>query len=247
MKIELTFSPNDVQRVRDVVKQMADHPDVIRRQKRNVERQGISLSHSVIWKTHIGCLVTTQQKSGKGSAVDKFLESTSPLLSLNRCEAEKDLVKFAETELTIGKIWRAKVISKQIQSNMKLFKGGGWRDLESILSRLKEKPQPKKVERQCADQVAQALDGLGPKQSRNFLQWLGLTQYEIPIDSRITKWLKRLGKKDSLPLLSSAALGESEYYCCVMDKLQDLCQSAGVLPCIFDAAVFVSADRSEKM
>ena len=33
--------------------------------------------------------------------------------------------------------------------------------------------------------MSERLAGFGPKQARNLLQGLGLTRYEIPIDSRI--------------------------------------------------------------
>lgn len=35
--------------------------------------------------------------------------------------------------------------------------------------------------------------GIGPKQSRNFIQWVGLSRYEVPLDSRVLKKLKELG------------------------------------------------------
>jgi hypothetical protein len=111
------------------------------------------------------------------------------------------------------------------------------------LSPFKETPQPKETERICATGVDKLLKGFGPKQSRNLLQWLGLTQHEIPIDSRVIKWLRGLGKSDSLHLLSSTALGEAGYYCCIMDTIQALCGEAEVLPCIFDASVFASFEK----
>ena len=40
-----------------------------------------------------------------------------------------------------------------------------------------------------ADYIDDTFEGFGPKQSRNLLQELGLTRFEIPIDSRVTNWL----------------------------------------------------------
>jgi len=45
-----------------------------------------------------------------------------------------------------------------------------------------------KIEREACI-LLQELKGIGPKQSRNLRQALGLLRYEIPIDSRIVKWL----------------------------------------------------------
>lgn len=91
-----------------------------------------------------------------------------------------------------------------------------------------------------AHQVAETLKGIGLKQSRNLLQSLGATRYEIPIDSRITGWLNRIGCS---PKIGSTALGDHAFYDLAMDGLVEICDRAGVFPCLFDAAVFASADR----
>lgn len=83
---------------------------------------------------------------------------------------------------------------------------------------------------------------IGSKQSRNILQILGLTRYEIPLDSRITKWLN---SNLDLPYhVSGNGLRNAEYYHFIMDLVQDACTTAEVLPCIFDAAVFSSYDTN---
>ena len=92
-----------------------------------------------------------------------------------------------------------------------------------------------------AEFLADRIMGLGPKQSRNVLQFLGLTRYEIPIDSRVTGWLNEFG----FPVrLSAQALSDPNYYCFVSDGLQVLCEEAGVVPCVLDAAVFSSYDAA---
>ena len=81
--------------------------------------------------------------------------------------------------------------------------------------------------------------GFGPKQARNLLQSLGLTRHEIPIDSRIAKWLNDFG----FPVrLSASALGDRHYYAFVMDGVQALCRASEVAPCVLDAAIFASFD-----
>lgn len=241
MKLHITFSRNDVRRVRDVVARMSDHPFVAERRRQNVDRQGIDLSDQTIWERQVGCLLTTRQKSGEGSAVQRFIRSKSPLLSLVRCEAARDVATLAQSELSAsGGIRRTTVIPRHIAHNFRWLNAGGWSQIEALLLPFKKAPQPKEEERICATSLDAMLKGFGPKQSRNLLQWLGLTQHEIPIDSRIIRWLKGLEKDNSLPLLSSTALAESAYYCCVMDTIQLLCAEAEVLPCMFDASVFAS-------
>jgi hypothetical protein len=84
-------------------------------------------------------------------------------------------------------------------------------------------------------------EGFGPKQARNVLQALGLTRYEIPIDSGITEWLNN---KLRFPFeVSAASLGDKHYYRLVSDAICQLCESCGELPCVLDAAIFASRDR----
>lgn len=82
--------------------------------------------------------------------------------------------------------------------------------------------------------------GFGPKQSRNLLQALGLTRFEIPIDSRVTDWLN---DEFNFPVrLSATALAGRNYYDFVSAGIQTLCERCRVYPCIFDAAVFALKD-----
>ena len=104
------------------------------------------------------------------------------------------------------------------------------------------KNQTKTNERDLADYLKIQLKGFGPKQSRNFLQALGLTKYEIPIDSRIINWLNNFG----FPIkLSSVLLSDTDYYHFVSDGIQELCEKANIYPCVFDAVAFSSFDNDE--
>lgn len=97
-----------------------------------------------------------------------------------------------------------------------------------------------RLERETASFISASLKGFGPKQSRNMLQWLGLTRHKIPLDSRMIKWLNNTG----FPIrLAAQGLADEAYYCFVLDGIQELCKHAKVPPCIFDVAVFASFER----
>jgi thermostable 8-oxoguanine DNA glycosylase len=97
-----------------------------------------------------------------------------------------------------------------------------------------------KSELESADFIDDTLKGFGPKQSRNLLQELGLTRYEIPIDSRITRWLNDFG----FPVtLSADALSARNYYSFVSEGVRELCEACGIYPCLLDAAIFSSYDE----
>jgi hypothetical protein len=87
------------------------------------------------------------------------------------------------------------------------------------------------------------LKGVGSKQARNLWQCLGMTQYEIPLDSRICDWLNALPSPSGIK--SNRLYSSVPYYEATMSKVQALCRAAGVLPCEFDAAVFSNADAEE--
>ena len=88
--------------------------------------------------------------------------------------------------------------------------------------------------------TVQNLKGFGPKQSRNLWQSLGLTRYEIPIDSRIVKWLNY----NEFPFtLSASGLSDENYYQFIMDSIQKWCLEADIIPCVLDGAIFSSYDE----
>ena len=94
-------------------------------------------------------------------------------------------------------------------------------------------------ERGAARFVDEKFKGFGPKQSRNLLQGLGLSRYEVPIDSRITKWLNEFG----FPIrLTASALADRNYFEFVSDGFQRLAEACGIAPCVLDAAIFSSFD-----
>ena len=131
-------------------------------------------------------------------------------------------------------------ISGFFSNNMELIEDSNW----EIIDVLKEITDTNSqiTERKIADKIDDDFKGFGPKQSRNFLQALGLTRYEIPIDSRIINWLNKFG----FPVtLTSEPLGDKGYYHFVLDGIQELCKKAAIYPCILDAAIFSSFDYEE--
>ena len=162
------------------------------------------------------------------------------MLSYDICLNKQDLESFSlETLSDFGGIRRTNNIAREIKVNLSRLEKGLWTDLLTRLKQLDKTPSSA-LENETADYIDIHLQGFGPKQSRNFLQWLGLTRYEIPIDSRITKWLNKFG----FPVvLSAGALGDKNYYQFVSDGIQQLCSASDIYPCILDAAIFASFDE----
>ena len=240
MNINWNISQTDIDKVKRVI---ADNKNAFlqARQLRNVEKQNIVIDENTVVKTMIMCLLTSQQRSGPNSAVGQFLRLDPFPITIENLKTTGDVEEFIKETLRQNNLTRyVNRISSFFASNYRKIVDRNWK----LINELEElKISDSKVkERNIADNLASDFDGFGPKQSRNFLQALGLTKYEIPIDSRITTWLNDFG----FPVaLTSSPLGDKGYYHFVSDGIQELCEKAEIYPCILDAAIFSSFDNDE--
>lgn len=241
MRVTWHITESDVSKVREFYSARKDNPFVRRRIRRNVEVRRSRLQKRRIWFALVMCLATTQQRSGPKSLVSRFMKARPFPLAYDVCSRKRQLEPWAERVLRRYRLRRSTVMAVQIEENFDRLEAGLWKDVRTRLRSLL--PRAKRLEeRAVADFLSENLVGIGPKQARNLLQFLGLTRYEIPLDSRITKWLNEFG----FPMpLSAMALGNREYYVYVLDKLQLLCARARIYPCILDAAIFASFDEEE--
>lgn len=240
------IAEGDISAVQKVLRVTKNSRFVANRIQRNVSGCAPEFSGDEFWRVLLGCLLTTQQKSGPGSAVARFLMLKPFPLSLSCFRNGSVSGKVLRTLTDFGGIRRTKTIGLQAQINLEWLESGGWRLVESVFSDLNGQRQrtarqgDTSLERYAANFADDNLRGIGPKQSRNLWQWLGLTRYEIPVDSRVTSWLNR---QTSHPEVRAVGLANRKYYEAVMDDIQALCQACGVLPCVFDGAVFAFYDR----
>lgn len=243
MKLSWTVTEADALKLRRVVDQHKKSDLVRERFKRNIRRHQLPLTRTSFWHSLILCLLTTQQRSGPESSVYRLLNQRPFPLRYRACLESKGPGAFVARELRRhGGIRRADTIGREAAENLDLLRsreGGAVLRLLRLLGRRRTA----RAERKAAHLLADTFKGLGPKQSRNLLQNMGLTRYEIPIDSRIVKWLNDYG----FPVhLSAAGLADPHYYEFILDGVQMLCRRARVYPCIFDAAVFTSFDQKAK-
>lgn len=248
MKINWQIDSDDIRRIKDFVSSQSKQSFVRNRTKKNIEGQSPGVDKKRFWDASISCLITTQQRSGPGSAVTRFICTNPFLLRLDSCIKNKDnLERFVEETITdFGGLRRGKKIGQEVRHNLEWLEDNGWRKIEEQINKLREcrgcLPQKDdiSIERKAASTISENMKGFGPKQSRNLWQSLGLTRFEIPIDSRITKWLNQ----NNFPLkLSANALQDPNYYAFVMDGIQILCENCKVFPCVFDASIFASFDQ----
>ncbi len=202
----------------------------------------LNLQESEIWRVLLGCLLTTQQPSGAGRPVDRLVNGRPFLLRLQVCRSAHSCEKLILRELTrFGGIRRTNTIARQAAANLAWLESGGWSVVSTTIRSLRDRVGSEE-ERHAAQVISDSLVGLGPKQSRNMLQWLGLTRYEIPLDSRVVRWLNDFG----FPVrLSAVGLADPHYYDFILDGLQKLCEAAGLFPCELDAMIFAKNEPTE--
>ena len=221
------------------VRKQESNAFVRQRVRRNVEGELPNRTKTLVWHALATCLLTTQQRSGPQSQVNAFITLRPFPIRYNLVRTKKSVSRFIAAEIRgFGGLRRADTIGKELADNARWFEGDNWRELSDKLELCADSKEYVQ-ERQVARWVASEFRGLGPKQSRNFLQCLGLTRYEVPIDSRIAKWLNTIG----FPVtLNAKALSDPNYYEFVSDGLREIASAAGVLPCVLDAAVFSAVD-----
>ena len=207
MQILWKVSQEDVDKVKSFVSQHENNFFVQTRIRRNVNGQREPVLIDAFWEHHVACLATTQQRSGPGSNVNTFVNSRSFILNYSACIEKGDSLETdAQQELSNFRLRRSNTIAKEISQNIK-FICKHWSEIKHSLDQIGLDAYVES-ERKAANNIQANLRGFGPKQSRNLLQSLGITRFEIPIDSRITKWLNKFG----FPVrLTAATLADSNY------------------------------------
>ncbi len=240
MKINWEITQKDVDKLKLFLSQQ-NNSFVARRISRNVNRQNIELNKDIILKGIIMCLLTSNQRAGPNSTVSNFLRQVPFPITMKLLNKKQSISVFIRNLMLKNGLNRfINKIPDNFEKNFHLLEMTNWQMMELFKTIMNETNV--KNERKIADMIDDTYFGFGPKQSRNLMQSLGLTKYEIPLDSRTTKWLNKFG----FPLtLSSSALQDKNYYHFVLDGLKLLCDKADILPCVLDAAIFSSYDNGE--
>lgn len=243
MKFQWQVDNFDIDRVKSFVDSRKDNAFVASRAARNLAVNKSAIDRSEFWKQMVGMRMTSVQRAGPNSPVAAFMRRTPFPINYDLMATKSDRdSRRSLISLTLrahGGIRFPERIAEDLSWNFeKLSEAGRWDDTLQKVNLLVS-PVDAGQEREIARFLQNLLHGFGPKQSRNLLQSLGLTRFEIPIDSRITKWLNEF----RFPvILTPTALADAGYYEFVLDGIQALCTASGVFPCVLDAAIFASFD-----
>lgn len=249
MKLNWIIENQDIVKINDLIHRNKNKIFYRNRLEKNIHKKGIISDKEKIWKSIVVCLLTSQQNSSAQSPIAKFSALNLFPLDLNICKSESEKLEsfIAFTLKNFGGIRFYDRIANLLIKNFDYLEVSGWMILNEIITALSDGNLDRRtrivLERESAKKIQDNLKGFGPKQSRNLLQMLGLTVYEIPIDSRITKWLNN---ELNFPItVSVTTLQDLNFYCFVSDAIQNLCEKCNVEPCLFDAAVFIEGDKGE--
>jgi len=233
-----TLTNDDRRRVRELMDMMHDNALVRCRRERNLSPSEAP-SHAQVWWEIVACQLSTQQRSGPDSPIARLLQKDPFPLALDAVEAAEDRDAMVQHVLvSAGGVHRYRVLGRYLADNLNTLEQGAWEDFDKQFQSLCP-AATLQDERRSAAVVRDALLGIGPKQSRNLLQGLGLSRFVLPIDSRIVKWLNG----GFAPWeITAKPLGDEAYYALVEDMVQVLSQAADVTPCELDAAVFARVD-----
>ena len=246
MQIAWSISETDLQAMRDIIGRARSSRFTTSRLRDNVSGPPPRFSREEFWRVMLGCLLTTQQRSGPESSVSRFLRRRPFQPAMEDCSPETTESFVRDTVVRFGGIRRAPTIAKYAAANLTRLQAGDWlrieEEFQNLLVQRRREPRSEDADRERKAAVLMCgFRGFGPKQSRNLWQWLGLTRFEIPIDSRVIRWLN---ENHLFPFaLSAQGLIDEGYYRFVMSGIQNVRDVAGSLPCVFDAAVFASYDR----
>lgn len=244
MIADWSISDSTISRWKQLVEQNKHKELPVQRRARNVHRRAeLDLSKEGIWRVLVGCNVTTQQRSGPTSAASRFLESNSPALDLAKCRKSPDVKGMIAAECSKAGLRRSVTIAKNLATTLNnLQMPGGWARLQAQLATL-EKNTTSRKERLVTDYLRSGqFPGLGQKQSRNFIQWIGLSRYEVPLDSRVLKRLREFGA-NFVP--RGSAMTDEAVYLFVQELVQCIAKELDIYPCELDACIFASFGDDE--
>ena len=240
LEIQWKIQDHDLDRVKEVLERQAQAPlfrQLATERARNLAAKKPDVRKEDFWREMVLARLTTQNKVGPGSPVEKLKEVNPFPLAYDIVRPKRRKESFiAETVRSYG-IGKYNRSARDLAANWQyLEKKKGWQNVLphcNQLTRLVLATEERKV----AQEIAKVLKGFGPKQSRNLLQSLGLTRYEIPLDSRVIEWLN-LHLLPGHAKLHAGMFADQAFYEFVLDGIQALCEKAETVPCLFDAAVF---------
>lgn len=233
MKIDWNITEDDIKKIADFVNQQSSEY-IANRIARNVNFQGLLVNRDTILYSLLHSLLLSNLKPENYLLIDSITSSTRYNFQYLTIKDIPDINSYVSEVLKDnGLTLDLKKIPEYFAYNFDLLESTNWELVDRLIRKLCIK-ESKKAEREIADYIDTMFKGFGACEARLFLQTLGLTKFEIPIDSVFSNWLNNFG----FPVkLSATAIQDRDLYHFVSDGIQLLCKSANVYPCVLEAAI----------
>ncbi len=114
MEFQWIISRNSGKPYQDFVERYKGHSIVKERIDRNIKHIDVVISKGSFWRALVGCLLTTQQRSGPRSRVAAFLDSGNPVLDFDKCSNARGLQEIVEQTLSKNGLRRTERIAEEI-------------------------------------------------------------------------------------------------------------------------------------
>lgn len=205
------------------------------RYKHNILREGNEISKKTFWKGIVLGILTTQTTNTRDFSNNiAELKLTDYTFMSGLKDKEEYVRKLKGIRFTNKK---PESIARSID-----ILNDNWTEIKKYLETIFKETNLKK-ERIVADYIREIFKGnqIKFKQSRNIIQMMGLSQYVVPLDSRVMGILLKNGGITMPELVQP--LASNHGYCDIENQVNELCAELGVKPCIFDACAYVSKGK----
>lgn len=236
MELIWKLNDSDINKVREFVKTNMT-PNVERITNRNINHIDGVIDKNTILRTMLICLLASETDSYPEHEIEKMFHNKQYFLNYEY------IFKIRHIENALYEIFQkfgttkyVKKVPKYFSTNFEFLVGTNW-DLELEINTAMRKELTKYDERKLADMVDRSFKGFGSKEARSFLLALGVTKYEIPIDSKLIRWLEKF----DFPIkFTKTALQDILFYHFVSDGIQKLCEVSEVYPCVLYTSILTS-------
>jgi hypothetical protein len=241
MNIEWQVSEDDIKKITELISNST--PAVKKRIEQNIEQKNIQIDRNSIIKALLYSLISPVQRNTMNTVISSLFTSEPFLFRYDL------IIKAVNLKEYTFNVFKQKGIPQDINklpeffsTNFFILESNEW-DILSTLKLLIGNSS-KITERAVADTIDSQFKGFGAVEARLFLQYLGLSRFEIPIHWMVIEWLNQFG----FPIyLSPNALHDRYYYHFISDGIQFLCEIAGTYPCILEAAIYSSTTKNAAM
>ncbi|MDE7371181.1 MAG: hypothetical protein K2N07_05480 [Desulfovibrio sp.] len=238
----MQFTNAVLNRYKKLIDKYKGDPRVQKRNQHNVLRKNIYISEDSFWKALVIAILSTQSRN-----TEEFGKNRAEL-EIDNYEKMKNCKDIANRIRQLKGIRYTNKKPESIARSMRILQEK-WKEIKKHLETLLNTTSLEK-EREVADYLRETFKGnqIGLKQSRNIIQMLGISQYVIPLDSRVMKVLEANGgirePKQKKPLQSRAGYYDIE------EQINELCEHLNgqcgdfvVKPCNFDICAFISQEN----